>query len=55
MHSLWLDIGLVLVGAALATVIICCFLYAHRQDKRELYERKCARLEKAPPVLPDGA
>jgi hypothetical protein len=48
MHSIWFDLGLVLFGAVLATLIIGCFFAAHRLDQRDADERKRARLEASP-------
>ncbi|HEY7385956.1 MAG TPA: hypothetical protein VH743_20025 [Beijerinckiaceae bacterium] len=44
MHSIWFDIGLVLAGAAFATVVIGCFWQANRIDQQHADERRRAKL-----------
>ena len=55
MQSIWFDLAFILFGAVLATLAICCFVYARRKDQREADEHKRARLEKVLPVLSDRA
>jgi hypothetical protein len=44
MHSILSDIGLVVAGALLATLVTGCFWGAHGEDQRQAAERKRARL-----------